>query len=156
MDTGNFARSRPADKPLEAGISQLNRPASVCRVVRDEARPAEGMHPFGQIMKILAIPIPFQPLVNRFTGSAFLERFADPETTCGRMLARGFVIEPADPPAAQVIVAIPSQHAMHLIDQISSTASIYLIACLPEQFEEVANRKCIRPKVSLLLLGGWI
>jgi hypothetical protein len=36
----------------------------------DEGRPTQGVHPFGEIVKILTVPIPLQPFINDFIGTA--------------------------------------------------------------------------------------
>ena len=52
----------------------------------------EGVHPFGQIMEVLAVPLPFQPLVQGLIRAAFRLLFADPQPTASRVeFARMFI-----------------------------------------------------------------
>jgi hypothetical protein len=87
-------------------MSQLNCPAHIIVVASHKAGLAERMHPLGQIMEVLAIPIPFQPFIQRFIGVAFLKRFADPQAARCRMMAPSLFIKSADPSAAAVVLAI--------------------------------------------------
>ena len=59
------------------------------------------MHPLGEIVEILAVAIPFQPLVEGFPGATFGKFFPDPQPALGRMrLACGFAqaTDPTGPP----------------------------------------------------------
>src|SRR5207244_13350210 len=102
-----------------------------------------------QIMEVLAVPIPFESLICRFTGRTFLERLADPQPARRRTAAPSLVIKSTDPAAAHIIIAISPEHLMHLIDQFYCVAPMCLIAGSREQLEKIANGKCIGPEVSL-------
>jgi hypothetical protein len=38
--------------------------------MREESRPTKDVRPFGEIVKILTVPIPLQPFINDFIGAA--------------------------------------------------------------------------------------
>src|SRR5213080_2385840 len=97
-------------------------------------------------MEVLAVPIPFQALVNDI---ALLEWLTDPQASSRRMAASSFFIEPADPAATGIVITISSEHAMHLVDQVRCISQIFFVARAPEHFDKVADRECISPKVSL-------
>jgi hypothetical protein len=124
----------------------------------DKVRLTKGMHPFGEIMEILTVPIPFQPFVvpipfqpfvDRFIGSALSERLTDPETTQRWLVAPSFIIESADPASAQIILTITPQHPVHLIDQLCCAAPVLLVSGPLKQFKEVADREGVGPKIPL-------
>jgi hypothetical protein len=69
-------------------------------------------------MEILTVPIPLQPFVDRFIGTALTERLADPETTHRWLVAPSLIIESADPASAQIIITVTPEHPVHLIDQL--------------------------------------
>jgi hypothetical protein len=50
-----------------------------------------------------------------------------------------------------MVTAVPAEHLMHLIDQVCCATPIEFIASPVEQLKKIANRKCISPKVSLLI-----
>src|SRR5205814_6067949 len=116
-----------ANEAGESSVSQLNRPAHIRGVARRKACLAERMNPLGQIMEVLAVPIPLQPLIQRFAGLALPERLAAPQPARRRTPVPGLVIKSADPAAAHIVVAISPEHVMHLLDQIRCVPSICLI-----------------------------
>jgi hypothetical protein len=105
-------------------------------------------------VKILTIPFPFQLLIERLASIAFLERLADAQTTRGWVMSPNLVIEPADPAVAQVILTVSPQHRMDLIDQLDRAPSIVLVARPSVEFDKIADRKCIGPKISPALMGS--
>ena len=105
-------------------------------------------------MEVLAVPIPLQLLIYRFTGLAFLERFADPQPAGSRTEAPSLVIKSTDPTVAHIIIAISPEYLMHLIDQAYCVAPMCLIAYFREQLEKIANCECIGPEVSLRTQRG--
>jgi hypothetical protein len=86
IDTDDVPRCSPLDEAVESGRSEFERLCNVRRIASHKGRPAEGVHPFGQIMKILTVAIPFQSLIDWLTKRAFLERLANPQAAFGRML----------------------------------------------------------------------
>jgi hypothetical protein len=70
-------RRTNAEAP-NSGLGELPRPADVAWVTGDSADARQGVHPFGQIVEVLPIPVPFELLVERLAGSALAQRLADP------------------------------------------------------------------------------
>ena len=105
-------------------------------------------------MEVLAVPIPFQALVNGLVRIALLERLTDPQASRRRMAAPSFFIEPADPAPTGIVITISPEHAMHLVDQVRCISQVFFVTRPPEQFDKVADRECISPKVSLRTLLG--
>jgi hypothetical protein len=151
IDTDDVARCSPLDEAVASGRSEFEHLCNVRWIASHKGRPAEAVHPFGQIMKILTIAIPFQSLVDWFTNLAFLERLADPQTASGRMTLSGFFIQAADPALTNIVTAITPEHLIHLVDQVSCATAIEFIASPFEQLKKIANRKGVGPKVSLLI-----
>ena len=127
VDANDLSRSGPAGKSLKRDPPQLDRPSG--SITNEEGGLAEGVHPFGEVMEILTVPIPLQTLVDRFVDIAFLERFADPQTASRRVVPPPLIVESADPPVARVVIAILPQHGMDLINQLFCAAPILLITC---------------------------
>ena len=48
-------------------------------IPRDPAYAIEGVHPFGEVMIVLAVPVPFQTFVERVGRCSFVQFLADPE-----------------------------------------------------------------------------
>src|SRR6516165_2412 len=78
IDSNDRAGVGPAGKASKCCLSQLDRPTRIGSIAGDEGRLAECVHPLGQIMEVLAVPIPLQTFVKWFTGIALRQRFADP------------------------------------------------------------------------------
>jgi hypothetical protein len=112
-------------------------------------RLTKGMHPFGEIMEILTVPIPLQPFVDRFIGTALPKRLTDPETTQRWVVTPSLVIESADPASAQIILKITPEHPVHLIDQLCCAAAVLMVSGPLEQLKEVADREGVSPKIPL-------
>jgi hypothetical protein len=85
VDANDLSRTGPPGKSVKGGSPQFDRPSR--SIANREAGLTEGVHPFGEIMEILTVPIPLQALVERFADSAFPESFADPQAT-GRRWCR--------------------------------------------------------------------
>ena len=130
VDANDLSRSGPAGKPVKRSTPQFDRPSG--SVANEEGGPAESVHPFGEIVEILTVPIPLEVLVERLGDIALPERFADPQAAGRRMAPSALFVESADPPMTLGVDAISPQHRMDLIDQLFCTAQILLIACPPE------------------------
>jgi hypothetical protein len=120
--------------------------------VADEGHLTKGMHPLGEIVEILTVPVPLQLCVDDFIGTAFSESLADPETAQRGVGASYLVIESADPAFTNILTAIAPQHPMSLIDQLCCAESILLVVSPLEQLKEVADREGVSPKVPSWIL----
>ena len=68
------------------------------------------------------------------------------------MVASRLIFEAADPPRATLITPKPAEHTVNLSDQFCCIAAMSLVACSLKELKEIANRKCIRPKIPLRVL----
>ena len=109
------------------------------------------MHPFGEVMEILAIPVPLFVTVEGFAETAFQLRFANAQTTCRRVLYGHGALKPADPALACVIVVILAQHSVDLLDQRQGLLRARRVACALEQCQEIADRKGVGPQIAVRL-----
>src|SRR2546423_6665717 len=77
----------------------------------------ELVHPFGQIMEILPIPVPLDALSKRVCYSALIERLADAQASLSRMRFCFRCGEPTDPTRGRAVWAMATEGAMHAIDE---------------------------------------
>jgi hypothetical protein len=68
------------------------------------------------------------------------------------MVASRLIIEAADPASAILITPKTAEHTVNLNDQFCCVAAISLVACSLEELKEIADRKCIRPKIPSRIL----
>ena len=71
------------DKPGLGRSSQFQGPAVITAVPGSPADLVEGLHPFGQIMEVLSVPVPFQLLVVRLAYPTLGQRLAYPQSPEG-------------------------------------------------------------------------
>jgi hypothetical protein len=114
----------------------------------DPAHAVKGVHPLGQVMVVLSVPVPFQPLVGGIERPAFVQLLSDPKASDGRVHLALFLIEAADPAASRVVVSVTTEDAMDLINEPEAEISIDRIAVLAEELEVVADRKGVGPEVA--------
>src|SRR5262249_61775486 len=79
----------------------------------------ERVHPLREVVKVLAVAIPLEPVVDGLVRSALGERLADAQPAASGVEFSQVVGESTDPPGAAVIVAMPAQHVMHPVDQVA-------------------------------------
>jgi len=103
------------------------------------------MHPFGQIVVVLSVPVPFQSLIAGLLRSALVELLADSEPPGSRVLSARLLIKTADPPGPRIVRPVPPQYMMDLIDQSQLPPAFRL--GLPVKCHQVTDRKSIRPKI---------
>ena len=98
---------RPARPPARAGergvgrLRELSRPEIESRIARRARHLVEGVHPLGQVVEVLAVPVPLEPLVERLPGTSLRQRLADAQTAAGRMGLALPLAQPADPAGAR-------------------------------------------------------
>ncbi len=105
-------------------MREFHGPGIVGRILRDPADAIEGVHPLGQVMVVLPVPIPLQALVKGFAELAFIQLLTDPQAPHGRVQPAFLLIEAADPSTSRVIIAVPTENAMHLIHQLQCEISV--------------------------------
>jgi len=106
------------------------------------------MHPFCQVVVVLPIPVPFEPLIERFARHAFVQFFPNPEAPNGRMQFALLLMQAADPAFPRVVFTVPAEDMVHLVDKAQCKVPVCCIICPVIQFKVVAYRKRIRPQVS--------
>ena len=136
------------------GLGEFPRPDIELRLSRRTRQLVERMHPFGQVVEVLAVAVPLQPLVEGLVGPALGEPFADPKPATGRMVLPLALAQPADPSRARIIVTMSSQCVMHAVNQAQSQFRVPLFPGRTRQTEKVANREGVGPQVALLRAFG--
>jgi hypothetical protein len=96
-------------------------------------------------MIVLAIPIPFQTFIKRIADPPFLQLLAYPQPSFGGMQSAVLLIEATDPTGSVVIAAVPSKHAMHLIDELQYQILEFLAPGLLIEAKKVTDRESIGP-----------
>lgn len=127
---------------------KFHRPPGVSRFSGLSAHPVERMHPLRQVMVVLPVPPPFQPFVERLIGPSFGKRFSDPEGAPGRVRLALLIGKTADPPGPRVVVAVPAEGMVYLVDEAEGKGAVGRIAGPAEEFEVVADRISVRPEVA--------
>ena len=115
-DAVKLPGSEPARKGFKRGLRQFTCPLCAFLAAQEEGRSTQGVHPFGEIVKILTVPIPLQSFINDFIGTALFQRLADPETAQCGVAASRLLIEAADPALAILITAKTAKNPMNLLD----------------------------------------
>ena len=78
----------------------------------------ERVHPLSEIVEVLAVALPLEPLVERLAGLPLPQRLADPEPAERGMRLALELGQPAEPAAPCIVRTVPAQHAMHALDQL--------------------------------------
>jgi len=110
------------------------------------------MHPFRQIVEILTVPIPLKTFVNCFVNATLPVEFTDPEAAQSGMTAPTLLIESTDPASAHIVITISPKNLLNLFYELYCVASISPLGRLLEQFEKVADREGVSPKISPRIL----
>jgi hypothetical protein len=61
------------------------------------------------------------------------------------MLPPLFLVKAADPPGPGVVVPVPPEHAVHLIDELQCQSHEFFAPCFPIKTEKIAHRESIGP-----------
>ena len=99
-------------------LGKFQGPLVVNTLARNVTGTVECVHPFCQIMKVLTILIPFQSIVSNFAGLAFIQLFANPQASLGRMQTCLFIIKATEPATLPTVGAVFPQGMMNLVDQL--------------------------------------
>ena len=142
------APGRSVNKMLMSGFGQFHGPGVVNRIAKGAGDPVKRVHPLGQIMEVLAVPVPFHTFVVRFGGAAFLELLTDSQTAdCGMLLAFRLV-QPADPPGLGVVPTSPAEGVMDLIHEPQRQIPIPGVFRQIVETQEIADGKGVGPEIS--------
>lgn len=96
-------------------------------------------------MKVLAVSIPFQTIIERFLRRTFTERLSDSQSSRSRMLLPFLLTQTADPAAPGIVRPMPAEDVMHLINELQCELAIIRISGSTTELQEIANCKRIRP-----------
>jgi len=110
------------------------------------------VHPFGEVVIILPVTIPFKLLIKGIIGAPVVHFLANPQSPHSGVQFPFLLIEAADPALSPVVVTVPSKNVMDPIDKQECKFFVLFIIRLPIQPQEIANRKSIGPQVSSLRL----
>ncbi len=146
------AIGQAADEGAVGRLHQLDRPDDAARLRKRAAGLGQRMGPFGEIVVILALALPFEIGIEGRIGRALGQGLADPEPAQGGMGAGLLARKAAQPPLAGIVGAVLAQHLVHLADQRLGEAGVFLPPCGALQGEEIAQGKGVRPEVAPL--GG--
>jgi hypothetical protein len=106
-------------------------------------------------VEVLAVAIPFQPLVERLIGLSFGKRLADPEAAHGGVRFAFRRRESADPSGAAIVGAMATEDVMHAIDQAQGEFGRVRGSGRAMEPEKIADRERIGPEIALRrAIGG--
>ena len=105
-------------------------------------------------MEVLAVALPLESLVERFSRRPLRQRLADAQPPARRVPLALRIAEPADPSHARVVGPMASEHVVDLIDETQCELGVALVAGGLCEAEEVADRERVRPQVPLRRLRG--
>jgi hypothetical protein len=126
-------------------LGELPRPRVEVRLTCPPGHLVQRVHPLGQVVEVLAVPVPLQLLVKGLGDASLGERLADSQTASSRVSLAFLFTEPADPSGSRIIGTIDSKHVMHLVDQPEREIRVALFARRLRQSEEVADREGVSP-----------
>src|SRR2546423_1177878 len=132
------------------GDGELAGPAVERQIPRVPCGLIERVHPFGQIMEILPIPVPLDALVERSCCSALIERLADAQASLSRMRFSFRFGEPTDPAPGRAARAMATEDAMHAIDESQRELEIAVFAGRAREAEKVGDGERIGPQIASL------
>ena len=130
-------------------VGELARPGVEHRLPGRSRHLIERVHPLREVVEVLAVAIPLEPLVDRLVGAALGQRLADPEPAARRV---GFTVllgEPADPSGAAIVGAMSTEDVMHPIDQLERQLRVARVSRHVREAEEVAHGERVGPQVAL-------
>src|SRR6185436_2217278 len=78
---------------------------------------AESVDPPGQVVKVLAVPLPLEVVVERLVGSPLRQLLPDAQPAPGRVCFPFPLAETADPADAPIIRPMSAEHVMDLVHQ---------------------------------------
>ncbi|VVB70228.1 Uncharacterised protein [uncultured archaeon] len=80
------AKRRFITEPGMDSFCELNCPSDIDGISGDLACTVERVHPLRQVMVVLSILVPFQALIRRLIGFAFVQLLSNPKAPHSRML----------------------------------------------------------------------
>ena len=136
-------------------LGELARPRVEHQLTGRACHLVERLHTFREIVEVLPVTIPLEPLVERLVGSALRQRLADAQATTRGVSVSRSAGQPADPTGAVVVGAMATEDVMHMTDQLERQLRKARIPRLAGESQEIADGERIGPQVTLLRpLGG--
>ena len=135
-------------------VGELPRPDVEHRLPGRARDLIERVHPLGEVVKVLAVAVPLEPLVERIGRAALGERLADAEAALRGVGLAVFGPEPAQPPAADVVLAMAAERPMHALDEPEGQLGVPALTSRAGQSEEGAHRERIGPEVTSSRAAG--
>jgi len=136
-------------------LCQFYRPPDIGRISGGLAHAIESMHPFGQVMVILPILIPFQTLIRRLIWLALIQLLSNAKTTYCWMLFTLLRIEATDPALSWVVTSVFAEEVMYLINELQGKIQMGFVIGLAVEFKIVADCERIRPEIASGMSPGW-
>jgi hypothetical protein len=99
-------------------------------------------------VEVLAVAIPFEPLIHWLANPSFGQRLADAESACGRVPSSLLLVESTDPTRTAIVGAVATEDMVHLVNEVSCKLQVFRLIRGIGKAEQVANRECIGPKVT--------
>ncbi|HEX6266084.1 MAG TPA: protein-L-isoaspartate(D-aspartate) O-methyltransferase [Burkholderiales bacterium] len=121
------------------GPRQVHCPAVVALVVGGRTCALQRVHPFGQVVVVLTIPIPFEVRVVRLVRLAFRQRLADPQAATRR---------------TSIVDPMRAKDLMRLLDQALRKIEEPPLARVLEQAHPGQHRERVGPKIASGLPGA--
>jgi len=122
------AKHRRVAEAVNGGFGELHRPADIVRLAGYPAQAGKGVNPLGQVVGVLAVPVPFEAFVHRLAGLALVQGLADPQPACGWMPLSLLFTETADPSCPGIVGAVASEDVVYLIDKAQRKLAIARVA----------------------------
>jgi hypothetical protein len=113
------------------------------------------MHPLCEVVKVLAVLLPFQLFIKRFARLSFAHSLADPEAAGRGVPPALSLVEPADPAFARIVFTVLSKNVMHLVDKPQCQFFVFVLARSAPELQEVAHGECVGPQVTTGILSRW-
>ena len=104
------ASARPVAERGVRDLGELARPQVEARLRRRARDLVERVHPLRQVVEVLAVPVPLEPLVERLVGAALGQPLADAQTAARRVQLALALAQTAEPAAARVVGSVPPEH----------------------------------------------
>ncbi|MEE8156369.1 MAG: hypothetical protein V3T53_15550 [Phycisphaerales bacterium] len=107
----------------------------------------ECVNPFRQIMKVLAVTVPFEAFIDHVIRRSFGERLADPQAADRWVLPSRVLVEAADPAFADIVASMPAQHEVHLINELACKFTVARLVESAREGEQVTDGERIGPEI---------
>jgi hypothetical protein len=82
----------------------------------------------GEVVKVLAVPLPFQLLIEVLIWLSFAHSLADSEATPGGVLRALILAESANRTPARIVFTMPSKNLMYLVDKPQHQVFVFFLS----------------------------